>query len=87
MPKTSPSTTPDPDWEKIRRLYNKGETDRKISRNCKTTIKRIANWRHNNGLPANHIGKGKNLLKVMVIGTGIGFLGLAAYKAYKKKRK
>jgi hypothetical protein len=78
----------DIDWETVKKLYTEGATDRKISRYFKCDIKKIFNWRHKNGLPANYIGRHKKeLIGGVIVGAGAVAAAAVIYKAVKKRKE
>jgi hypothetical protein len=73
------------DWEKVRTLYNEGLTDRAIGKKFKRGYRPIYEWRHENNLPANHIGR-KQIAKGVLIGVGVAAAGYVIYKKVKEKK-
>ena len=73
------------DWEKVRTLYNEGLTDRAIGKKFKCGYRPIYAWRHENNLPANHIGR-KQIANGVLIGVGVAAAGYVIYKKVKEKR-
>lgn len=73
------------DWKIVETLYNEGLTDRAIGRKFKCGYRPIYEWRHENNLPANHIGR-KQIAKGVFIGVGVAAAGYMIYKKVKEKK-
>lgn len=74
------------DWKRVRNLYNEGLTDRAIGKKFKCGYRPIYEWRHENNLPANHVGR-KQIAKGVLIGVGVAAAGYAIYKKSKKEKR
>jgi hypothetical protein len=73
------------DWDKVRTLYNEGLTDRAIGKKFKCGYRPIYAWRHENNLPANHIGR-KQIANSVLIGVGVAAASYVIYKKVKEKK-